>query len=220
MHRVDKLIRSKRKTLTLEISSSAELIVRAPLRMLNEEIFNFVELKETWILRKKEAMINRIAQRRVKKFVDDEEYLFLGKAYPLVITEEKEIKLSDYLHFPRRYLDSPKEHLIKWYKQEALTVLTRRSEYFAEVPGLKYRSVKVTGAKKRLGSCGPNGNINYSWRLIVTPQSVIDYVVVHELCHLEIKNHSQRFWNKVKTILPDYKEQRRWLRKNRAALDI
>lgn len=106
------------------------------------------------------------------------------------------------------------QNLIKDQKKNAKDLLHSRVIYFSNKFGLQYNKVKINNAKKRWGSCTSKGNLNFCWRLAMAPLMVIDYVVVHELSHLEHKDHSKRFWKKVEDILPNYKEQRKWLKDN------
>ncbi|MCS7122892.1 MAG: M48 family metallopeptidase, partial [Candidatus Micrarchaeota archaeon] len=84
----------------------------------------------------------------------------------------------------------------------------------------RYNRVRITNARRRWGSCSSSNNLNFSWRLIMAPLEVIDYVVVHELVHTRIKNHSKAFWRMVEAVMPDYDRQRRWLRENGHMLKI
>jgi len=216
--KVKKIYRSKRRTIGLEVTSQGELIVRAPLVVPESKIFDFVNLKRTWILVKQKFIKERLKKVTNRKFVDGEEILFLGKAYRLKISNNDSIVLSEYLEFPRTYLKSPKKHLVEWYRISARNIISERCEYYSGKMGLKYNSIKINNAMKRLGSCGPRNSLNFSWLLMLLPQRVVDYVVVHELCHLEVKNHSDEFWNKVKTCLPNYLEQKKWLKINSSKL--
>lgn len=101
---------------------------------------------------------------------------------------------------------------IKARRKNAREILTRKTEYFANIMGLKYGRITITGAKGRFGSCSSKGNIAYSYRLIEYPEAAIDYVVVHELAHLLEMNHSKRFYAIIEKILPDYKERIRLLK--------
>lgn len=104
--------------------------------------------------------------------------------------------------------------LIEAYKKEAKEKITERVELFAKKFGLTFRKVKINSARRRWGSCSTTGNLNFSWRLVRTPLFVIDYVVIHELAHLEHKNHSPDFWKSVQAMYPDTKMARRWLKEN------
>ena len=92
--------------------------------------------------------------------------------------------------------------------------IPERVKYYSELAGLQPRSVRISKAKKRWGSCGSKGTLNFAWRLVLAPLEVIDYVVVHELVHLVERNHGRKFWKKVSEIIPGYKVYRKWLRKN------
>jgi predicted metal-dependent hydrolase len=103
--------------------------------------------------------------------------------------------------------------IIKEYKKEAKEKISQRLDYYSNLTGLKYKSIKITSARTRWGSCGPRGNLCFTWRLVRAPLEVIDYVVVHELVHIVQRDHSKKFWNRVEAIIPDYKKNRIWLRK-------
>jgi predicted metal-dependent hydrolase len=100
----------------------------------------------------------------------------------------------------------------QWYKEQAYEVIEKRVNVFSYQYGFSPRQVKISSARTRWGSCSPNGTLNFSWRLVMAPLEVIDYVVVHELAHLHVKDHSSRFWQEVEKIMPDYKDRRKWLR--------
>jgi predicted metal-dependent hydrolase len=218
--KIDKIVRSRRRTIAIIVTQDAQVIVRAPLSAKIKLIKDFVSKKSKWIERKlKEARINskNIIQ---KQFVNGENFLYLGKSYPFKIVESDYIVLTDSLEFPGRWLVHAGIYLKEWYKSQLLKIIIERVCLYSEMTGLKYKSVKVTNAKKRFGSCSHNGSLNFSWRLIMTPLNVIDYLVVHELVHLEEKNHSKNFWNKVKIILPNYKLSEKWLKENNHLLVI
>lgn len=215
---IDKIIRSKRRTVALIITKDGSLIVRAPFKTPLNYIEDFVNQKQLWILKKQSAVREYLQNNKSKEFRDGENFWYLGEAYQLKIDENKKITLTEYLHFPFSFITNPKEHLIVWYKQQALKIIAERAFVFSKITGLKYKSIKINSAKKRLGSCSFCGNINFTWRLIMTPLYVIDYVVVHELAHLEVKNHSKQFWDKVRSILPEYEQAKKYLKENRAVL--
>ncbi len=100
------------------------------------------------------------------------------------------------------------EEQIKELKAAAREVLTKKTEYYSNIMGLKYGKITITSAKGRFGSCSSRGDISYSYRLMVYPDRAVDYVVVHELCHLVHMNHSKDFYALLGKILPDYKERK------------
>lgn len=217
---IKKIVRSRRRSLALIVTPQAELVVRAPLIMPRIVINNFIRRKINWIKRKIEAAQLQNQGFKPKQFVNGEDFLYLGKTYRLKIVESKNIAISDFLEFPRKFLTQPKENLTEWYKLEAKERFLESAERYAQIMGLKYSKLKVSSAQKRWGSCTASNTLNLSWRLILAPQEIIDYVVVHELAHIQEKNHSCRFWNKVAAILPDYRLRKKWLRSNEHSLNI
>jgi len=211
---IDKIIRSKRKTIALVVSADATLIVRAPFGVTLEHIKEIVFKKRFWIKKKKQSVNKNGVIVRSKEFVNGEGFLYFGKTYKLKIQNCNEIKLEDYLFFPKKYLNKPKEKMIEWYKKRAMEKITERADWYSKNTGWEYKKIKINNAQSRWGSCGPSGSLNFTWKLILAPLNVIDYVVVHELAHIHEKNHSARFWNKIRTVLPDYEHRERWLKVN------
>jgi len=218
---IDKLIRSKRKTISLVVMQDARLIVYAPSTTPNEYIQDLVFKKRFWIKKRQEILRERYKRNPPKEFVSGEAFLFLGNVYRLKIVDDGiDIELGDSLNIPKHLLPHAKHSLINWYKKQAHMKIAERVDWYAKLTGIRYESIKITEAEKRLGSCGISGRLNFSWRLVMAPLGIIDYVVIHELSHLEHKNHSSKFWNKVKTIIPDYKQRDKWLKDNSFSLTI
>ncbi len=215
--KIDKIMRSKRKTIGLEITPSAELIVRAPLKASFEELNKVVLKKRTWIEQNQMFFKENYNRIKPKDFIEGEEFLYLGNVKKLIITDQKlfPLILSDSnFYLSDRFTDNPKYVFEKWYREQAKKKIDQRVAYYSWLMGLESRRVNITNALKRWGSCGTNGNLNFSWRLIMAPLRVIDYLVVHELSHIEVKNHSKEFWSKVERMIPDYRRDEKWLRDN------
>ena len=111
----------------------------------------------------------------------------------------------------RIHLDAAQE---KELRERAKSVLTQRTAYFARQIGVTYGRITVRDQKTRWGSCSQTGNLNFNFRLILAPLEVLDYVVVHELCHRRQMNHSTQFWQEVAQVLPDYRKRKAWLTEN------
>jgi predicted metal-dependent hydrolase len=165
------LIRSNRRSLALEVTRDAEIIVRSPKRCPRREIERFIESHADWIARHME----RQKRRR--------------EAHPEP-TEAERVK----------------------FIALAKTELPKRIARYAERMGLFPTGVRVTGAKKRFGSCSPQNSLCFSWRLMQYPDEAIDYVVVHELAHIVHRNHGARFYALVASVLPDYKTRQKMLK--------
>ncbi len=110
--------------------------------------------------------------------------------------------------------------LEKRYKDAAKEYIPKRVEYYRVLTGGTYSKITIRDQKTRWGSCSSNGTLSFNFRLMLAPPRVLDYVVVHELCHLTHMNHSREFWNMVESILPDYKEQKKWLKDNGHTLQV
>jgi len=220
--RIDKIIRSKRRTLGLEISQDARLIIRAPYEVSLHDVQKVVFEKSSWIKAKQKIARQRCLQKMPRNFLERENFLYLGESYPLIILEnskspflfDKEFRLM------RKYLSSAQRLFVDWYKKQADLKIKERLNFYSELLGCKYNKFAVSNAKRRWGSCNSKGNIYINWRLIMAPPLILDYVVVHELVHLRERNHSKKFWGRVGKVYADYKDKRRWLKENGYLLTI
>ena len=220
MIEINKLIRSKRKTLSLIVEVDGTLTVRAPMRMKEADIQRFIETKKSWIKRKQaqtreEAVIPR-------QFMDGETFWYLGQEVPLRIVPggEPALVMDGFFKLAESARAQAQSVFEAWYKKQARALLTERVEFFAQAQGLKVKKIRISSARTRWGSCSAKGTLSFTWRLVMAPPDVIDYVVVHELCHLKELNHSKAFWAQVEKILPDYKQRRKWLKVSGAKLHL
>lgn len=173
-----KIIRSSRRTLSLEITKEAKVLVRAPYQISQSEIDRFVQEKYRWVKKHLEEAEKKLAER---------------KAHPIERMSIKEIQeLAD----------------------RAGRILPGKAAYFAPVVGVTYGRITIRNQKTRWGSCSSKGNLNFNCLLMLAPDSVQDYVVVHELCHRLEMNHSPRFWSEVERVLPDYRTAKQWLKEH------
>jgi len=216
MIKIDKIVKSKRRTVGLELASDASLIIRAPRFASFGMIQKIVEEKQDWIYKKQAIARKKHAKTAPKKFLDGEAFLYLGNSYKLFIIDniEQALVFEENFLLSRKHLENAKEKITDWYKKQAYSKISERVQRQASLAKLQYNKVAVTNAKKRWGSCSFKGNLNFAWRLIMAPLEVIDYVVVHEIVHLKEKNHSWRFWNEVEKMFPNYKQHRKWLKDN------
>ncbi len=174
------IIRSRRKTLSIEVTHDLRVVVRAPNRLSRSDIGYFINEKHKWIEKHLESMKSRVGQ---------------STEYP-------------------KFTDAELAEL----KSRALPMITERVARFAPMVGVDYGRVTVRGQTTRWGSCSAKGNLSFNCLLALVPPEVLDYVVVHELCHRREMNHSARFWAEVGRVLPDYAARRRWLKQNGTAL--
>lgn len=211
---IDQIVRSRRRSIGLEITSDARLIVRAPRLVSTQMIKKLVEQKSKWIKTKQNLLKTKQQELPQRFFQEGEQFFYLGKSFFLKIEENLNvpIKLENHLWLSGRYQQNVKETLKAWYKKEAYKKIAERVRFYYALTGLKYNQIKINNARRRWGSCSVSGNLNFTWRLIMAPEKVIDYVVVHEMIHLEIKNHSNLFWQAVEDRMPDYREHKNWLK--------
>ena len=170
------IIRSNRKTISIQIVPPGQVVVRCPNRMKNEDVRAFVQSKRRWI------------ETHLQKFSS-------SPALPPLTPEQ-----------------------VKKLAAQALRVIPERVAYFAPKVGVTYGNITIRSQRTRWGSCSSKGNLNFNCLLMLAPAEVVDYVVVHELCHRKELNHSARFWAEVERILPDYKIRQKWLKDNGSSL--
>lgn len=202
------LIRSRRQTLSLSVDADGRIIVRAPLRMSDAKIDEFVRSKSDWIDKHTSKAVQRSSERLAKLSAPPSELPFLGEMCP--VKNDQPYGYSDgSFHLPENAtLDELRPYLKKLYASIARDTLISRTQLWADRMGVQISSVKVNSAKTRWGSCSAQRSINLSWKLIAADSKLIDYVIVHELCHTMHMNHSPAFWNAVEAVIPDYKERR------------
>lgn len=161
-----RVIRSRRKTIAIEITPAGEVLIRSPLRASQREIRQFVESKEHWILS----------------------------------------------HLPREPIPALSPEELAVLSKQARQIIPDRTAYWSEILGVSYGRITIRCQHTRWGSCSSKGNLNFNCLLMLAPPEVLDYVIVHELCHRKHMNHSPAFWAEVAQILPDYAYCIRWLK--------
>jgi hypothetical protein len=214
------LIRSRRRTIALIVETDGRLVVRAPMRAPAKFIREFVESKAAWIRRKQAEM--RSARLPDRRYTDGEHFFYLGKSYTLTLVgpQRPALQLDSGFRLARAAQSRARAAFVRWYKGRAESEITARVRQYAEKYGFRYERVRITSAHARWGSCSSKGTLSFTYRLVMAPPAVIDYVVVHELVHLQVKNHSRAFWSRVGDLMPDYKVRVAWLRKNGRLLTL
>ncbi len=212
------IIRSKRKSIALVVNSQGELIVRAPYYAPKAAIIGFVKEKQNWLEQKCLAMKEANNSFQPITMNQGDVVKFLGEDYVVNLCVIREIVFNGiYIEVPCTYTCA---QFKMWLKAKALGVVKKRTIYYAVLMDVVPKEVKISEARTRWGSCSFCNNINFAWRLIMCPQEVIDYIVVHELCHIKNKSHNRAFWESVADVMPDYKKQEKWLKTNRRLMRI
>ena len=217
-----KIIRTNRKTIAIVIENDGRLIVRAPRHTSVCVIDRLIQKNLDWIHAKQHEARKRSADIEEKYFQEGEMFFFLGDLYPLVFVDRLKpaLSLSDRFELSFYPKHAAKQTFTNWYRQKARDILTERVEIFAKEYGFNYDRIWITGAQTRWGSCNSKGGLNFSWRLVMAPLHVIDYVVVHELVHTKINNHSKVFWQRLGYIMPDFRKRAEWLKINGYKLNL
>jgi predicted metal-dependent hydrolase len=211
---IDRLIRSKRKSIALIVEADGRLVVCAPMRATRRQIEAMIAQHEGWIKTRQEAA--KAAAPAIRRYASGEEFWYLGRLYGLELVEQADEALELREKFRLRRAEAARGEAVftAWYRRQARQVLCERAMALAERHGLRYEELKITSAQRRWGSCSSRGSLCFSWRLAMAPLEVIDYVVVHELAHLKVRSHAKKFWDLVGEMAPDYRERRAWLKNN------
>lgn len=200
----DLITRSNRRTLALSILKDGQIVIKAPMKLSNESIQHFVYEKQDWI-REKLAIIesNRMKYDDVISY---KKILLFGNEYSIKLCNCKKIETSQSdmtLYVPVSIEQDKVIPKIKtWLKKQAKSILEERLEYICSKIKLAPSGVRISDSKGRWGACNSRGVVSFNFRVIMLEPAVIDYVIVHELCHLVEMNHSKRFWNLVTSFLP------------------
>ena len=220
------IIRTKRTTLCLAIKEDGTVIVRSPLFLSDAKIRELLEQKANWILTKRKEVRQHQRQKVKREYVTGATLPFMGREIAIEIVQSKKSKVElveDIFDFSKQRMviytsktdeESIQALLKKWYKKQSMDYLQKRVAYYAQKMNTTYTSISIKSRKKQWGSCDTQGNLTFSWRLIMATEEAIDYVVVHELCHRRHMDHSKQFWKAVEKELPDYKEREKWLNEN------
>jgi predicted metal-dependent hydrolase len=213
-----KVIRSNRKSIAIIIDGDGLVTVRAPFRIKQSEITEFVDKQRNWILDKQSEVLEDKVEYLPLDVGTGEMVWYLGESYMMLYDDTDHIKFcGSNVLIP----DScTKDDIIFWLKNLAVDVLNERLEIYANKMDVYYSSVKLSNAKTRWGSCSSKNALNFTWRLVMCPLKAIDYVVVHELSHIANKTHSASFWASMKSVIPDYAVRKKWLRDNRGIMNV
>jgi hypothetical protein len=215
----------RRKTIMIQVKDGL-VEVRAPFKIEQKEIDSFILQKNSWI-NKKLSLQKSIKKPTRKKFKNEENFQFLGKNLKLKITisENKKSYIDDKFIYlvlknnKENFKEKIKEKLEIFFREIAKDIFKNKTLDEAKKIRVTPKKIIVRSYKRRWGSCSYKKDISYNWKLIMAPEKIIHYVVIHELCHLIHFNHSRDFWKSVGKILPDYKSSKEWLKLNQHLLD-
>jgi predicted metal-dependent hydrolase len=220
------VVRSIRRTAGLHIVGT-DLQVRVPEDLGDERVAAILQQKRSWI-RSKVAELKRVPPHRTKELVSGESFPYLGRNYRLKVQEGHQVGVclsGGYLRATIRPAEQGEhqalriqQYLQNWYRSRALERLQDKTNRYAEQIGVSPAGISVRNFKSRWGSCDKQGQVVFNWNIIKAPHSIVDYVVIHELCHLIHPNHSKDFWQVVGRFDTDYPEHRQWLKEKGVGL--
>ena len=211
------LKRSKRKDVEIQIKADNSVVIFAPLATKVDQVRSLVNQRMQWI-QSKRLTRSLILQKIKKEYVPGESFLLFGDNYSLEIKNHG--KQSNLVHDGKRFQLKPQatkegeKWFISFYKKVAKESLIPRAESLAKKLGYKASQIRVMELGARWGSCSNAKRINLNWRLAMLPKHIADYVIIHELTHIEATGHNDKFWEKVEIAMPKYRDAERWLSKN------
>lgn len=222
------IIRSRRTTVDIVIERDGRILVRAPESFGDDRIVEIVESKRAWIHKHLMEWQHLNATRVPREYRNGESFLYLGRTYRLLLIKDQEepLQLKNGRFCLRRDLvqsdsvESARGAFREYYASRGLDRISKRVAYYAPKVGVTPSSLDVRDTGNRWGSCSAKGKLAFHWKCMMAPQTVIDYLVVHELCHFYHRDHTDAFWNEVDKVIPEYRERKEWLRKYGASLDI
>jgi predicted metal-dependent hydrolase len=215
------------KSVAIHVHPAAKVTVLVPRHLNEQKIRMILQKKARWIIEKQEQLRNHGDSNPAKEFVSGESFPYLGKNYRLKVVRSSAGSDGKCKLVNGRLLveangkpgsesekTAVKKALMDWYFEHAENKVKERLDRFAQQIGKWPASVEIKNQLRRWGSCSRAGIIRLNWKIIMVPISLLDYVIVHELCHLIYSHHSFHFWQKVQSVIPDYKKRRDRLKGN------
>lgn len=221
------IIRTRRKTADIVLEPDGRLLVRAPQHFTDGRVADIVDTKRYWIYKNLAEWRDLNATRVIREYRNGEGFLYLGRSYRLLLVSDQAEPLA--LKGGRFCLQrslaeqgtaAAQAAFRQFYIARGLERITSRVDYFAPKVGVMPGPVKIRELGRRWASCSPTGNLAFHWKCMMAPPTIIDYIVVHELCHFHHRDHTPAFWNEVDKILPAYRDRKQWLAKHGAAMEL
>ena len=226
------IIRRKRKSICIKIDINGEVQVVAPMRTSKEHILNFFNSKHDWIVEKRRELKSVLNKKVKREFINDGTFMYLGKEYPIRLIFNDKVKkisidfidesLNSNIDSDFRFIiktntyenEKLKKALERWYRGKTLDIVKERVKVHEWEFKDKIIKITVKEQKRRYASINIKNEVYFNWRISMAPLEVIDYIVVHEMCHMDFRNHSKQFWNRVEEVMPNYKKHHEYLKEN------
>lgn len=210
------LICSERKSIGITIERDGKVVVNAPTNLSVEEIEKYIYKKRVWIWEKL-AIKNAITENIIKKqFVSGESFSYLGRHYRLqIVDDNSDLKLKNgWFILGNKKQKKAKEIFKAWYSEHLKIKIDERLETICKNANITKPDFRIMELGFRWGSCTKEGILNFNYKIAMAPIGVIDYIIVHELVHLKIHTHNDKFWKEVQKMMANFQEKKEWLRHN------
>jgi len=219
------LVRSHRKTASIYIERDGQVSILVPDRLTDRQVEALLESKRKWIYKSLAEWQDLNARRVHRDYVNGEGFLYLGRSYRLKLVSDlaEPLMLKDgyfCLRTNNGSLPDADAAFKAFYRAKGVVRIPPRVTYYQAKMDVEPKAVKVMELKHRWASCSPGGNLNFHWKCMMAPLTILDYIVVHELAHLIYPNHTKAFWNELDKVMPDFQERKEWLRVNGAGMDL
>jgi predicted metal-dependent hydrolase len=219
------LKRSSRKTASIYIERDGQVTVLVPETLDERKIEALLESKRKWIYTGLAEWHDLNATKVRREYVNGEGFLYLGRSYrlKLVSDQAEPLMLKDGYFCLRADNGSTPDAdaaFKAYYRARGLVRIPERVAYYQAKMGVEPKSVRVIELRHRWASWTPGGKLNFHWKCMMAPPTILDYIVVHELAHLIYPNHTAAFWNELDKVMPDYRDRKEWLRVNGAGMDL
>ena len=224
------IVRSaRRRSISIEIRK-AQVVVRAPMGTAQSLLLDFLQQKADWVRAKIDEQQQALASLpEPRRYAQGSQVPFMGEMLTLVLGRGPRAaiaRVDQHLHLllaQRSRADDEtqvRQLLSRWYQQQALTILTRKTAALTRAMGLVCTQVSIKATRSKWGHCTSRGAIQYNWQILLAPEAIVDYLVAHEVSHLRHHNHSADFWALVASVCPTFKADRAWLKAEGAHLSL
>ena len=222
------VIYKNRKTMEISIEPPQQIIVIAPIGTPDEIVLQKVRAKANWLIGKLFTFRNMQSQKITREFVNGESFMYLGRNYSMQIILDETISKPEVKLYRGKFYVTAKtkeEQPIKaametWYRQKAKEQIEERMKYYQPFFDKMPITIKIKDQKKRWGSCTSKNELLFNWRSVLAKAHALDYIIVHEMCHMYHKDHSKAFWDLLASVMPDYETRKDWLRDNGINMDL
>lgn len=213
----------RKKTVSIFIERDGSVKALVPVTASEEKIEEAIKSKEYQIYSKL-ARWKELNQGKVRRdFVNGQSFLYCGRNYRLMIADNQDVPLKisgGYFHLDSRYRNKAEIVFKDFYRKKSEQKILERIKLLEQRVEKKPVSIKVMELRNRWASCTSKNGLNFNWKCIMAPVSVIDYIIAHELVHLKYHNHSKEFWNELDKLLPNFRESEEWLKRNGVKMSL